>query len=178
MAAENEKPTFADFTRWLARTDQISVQAPADGSARHQQVLASARTARDESLRLGQQLIPAVASGTLEVLQLLAAADKSENARPPELTTPKGFRVTLAYDDGGTAVGPSIAVLVQCPAERIAELQGQTVFLWNSAERFELGQFDSDGKALGTLPAGLEITLSDFKMGRVKLEEPNPPTDG
>ena len=82
-----------------------------------------------------------------------------------------GVRIDVAH------VGEGARGVERIP-ERIAELQGQTVFLWNGAERFELGQFDSDGKALGTLPAGLEITLSDFKMGRVKLEEPNPPTDG
>jgi hypothetical protein len=39
---------------------------------------------------------------------------------------------------------------------------GRSVYLWYGSTRFELGQFDADGKALGTLPAGIEITLSDF----------------
>ncbi len=54
----------------------------------------------------------------------------------------------------------------------IAQVQGKTVYLWNGTARFELGQFDADGKALGTLPAGIEITLADFTNGRVQLEAP------
>jgi hypothetical protein len=52
---------------------------------------------------------------------------------------------------------------------------GQTAFLWNGSQRFELGQFDADGKAIGTLPAGIEITMSDFAAGHIKLEEPDAP---
>ena len=59
----------------------------------------------------------------------------------------------------------------------IDEVQGKTVYLRNGAARFELGQFDSDGKALGTLPAGIEITLSDFAKGLVKLEAPQTADD-
>ena len=86
--------------------------------------------------------------------------------------TAKGFRVTLAYDDGTAAEQPSICVLVQCPPDQVAQVQGQTAYLWSGSERFELGQFDADGKAIGTLPAGIQITLSDFTAGTVKLEAP------
>jgi hypothetical protein len=115
--------------------------------------------------------------GHLEVLQLLAAADKSDSSRLPELTTARGFRVTLAYEEGRDATEASICVLVRCPPELIDAVQGQSAFLWNGAERFELGQFDSEGKAIGTLPAGIEISLSDFAQGKVKLEEPPPGSD-
>ncbi len=90
--------------------------------------------------------------------------------------TARGFRVTLAYDEGTGGNGSSICVLVRAPSELIDEVQGQTAFLWNGTERFELGQFDSEGKAIGTLPAGIEISLSDFVTGRVKLEGPVPST--
>jgi hypothetical protein len=63
-------------------------------------------------------------------------------------------------------------VLVQCPPELIDTVQGETAYLWNGQQRFELGPFDSEGKAIGTLPAGIEISASDFALGNVKLEEP------
>lgn len=178
MPEPDDRPSFAQFTRWLARADGALMPAPQPGSARFEQALAAARHARQETLHLAGKSATSPRVGNLEVLELLAAADASDTSRPPELTTPKGFRVTLAYDDGGTSTQASIAVLVQCPPDRIAALQGRTVFLWSGEERFELGQFDADGKALGTLPAGLEITLSDFKMGRIKIEEPPPDAEG
>ncbi len=63
-------------------------------------------------------------------------------------------------------------MLVHCPAELIAALEGKTACLWYGAERFELGEFDGEGKAIGELPPGVEITASDFALGKVKLEEP------
>jgi hypothetical protein len=65
-------------------------------------------------------------------------------------------------------------VLVHCPVELISALEGRTAYLWYGEERFELGQFDAEGKAVGELPAGVEITASDFAQGKVKLEEPRP----
>jgi hypothetical protein len=94
------------------------------------------------------------------------------------LTTARGFRVTLAYDEGASQGASSICVLVRCPPELIEAVQGETAYLWNGTERFELGQFDSEGKAIGTLPAGIEISLTDFALGNVRLEEPSPPADG
>jgi hypothetical protein len=106
------------------------------------------------------------------VLFLLAAADKAESSQLPEITTPRGFRVMLAYDDADGAGPASIGVLVRCPMEMTAALEGKTVYLWYGAERFELGEFDGEGKAIGALPAGVEISASDFSQGKVKLEEP------
>jgi hypothetical protein len=59
----------------------------------------------------------------------------------------------------------------------IGQVQGQVAYLWNGTKRFELGQFDIDGKAIGTLPAGMQITLSDFATGNVKLEAPGSSSD-
>jgi hypothetical protein len=56
-------------------------------------------------------------------------------------------------------------------------MHGETAYLWNGSERFALGQFDADGKVLGTLPAGVGVSLGDFKQGRIKLEEPSSPLD-
>ncbi len=163
MTKTESPASFEAFTRWIASSANTRAVSPVPP----EKLVAAARAARDEMLR---------ALGTddprLEVLHLLAAATLDDGSRLPELTTAKGFRVTLAYDDGGAAQGPSICVLVQCPSDAIDRVQGQTAYLWNGTERFELGQFDIDGKAIGTLPAGIEVTLSDFAMGRVKLEEP------
>jgi hypothetical protein len=142
--------------------------APVRSSAT-EKLLPAARVARDHAVSVRSS---APGLGNFEDLLLLAAASTDETSRPPELMTAKGFRVTLAYDDGGSAKQPSICVLVQCPLELIQQVQGQSAYLWNGSERFELGQFDADGKAIGTLPAGIEITLSDFTTGNVKLEAP------
>jgi len=137
------------------------------------QLLAAARAARDETIRSLPHR-----PHRIESLQLLAAATLSDTAdRPPELMTARGFRVTLAYDEGDSPGTSCIAVLVQCPADMIAVVQSQTAYLWNGSERFALGQFDADGKAIGVLPAGVEISLTDFTEGKVKLEEPSAPSE-
>jgi len=172
MPANSPPPKFDAFAAWLARQQE----APAAGSAaaRREKLLAAARDARDQVLGRGPHR---ESVGHVEVLQLLAAAEKSATARPPELMTARGFRVALAYDESGEPPVTSLCVLVNCPPELIGKLQGETAWLWSGSERFELGQFDADGKVIGTLPAGIEITLSDLAQGRVKLEEPLPPGD-
>jgi len=170
MSSKSPPPEFSEFTRWLRYKVDV---APSDLPA-NPKMLDAARSARDEALGARKSGFPSFSAAAphVEVLQLLAAASTGESTRPPELTTAKGFRVTLAYDDGGSATNASICVLVQCPPDQIAQVQGQTAYIWNGSQRFELGQFDSDGKAIGTLPAGIEITLSDFATGNVKLEAP------
>ena len=64
-----------------------------------------------------------------------------------------GFRVALTYKDGEGTDGPSICILVQCPADLIGRVEGGAAYLWIGDDRFELGQFDADGKAIGLLPA-------------------------
>jgi hypothetical protein len=169
MSSKSPPPDFGEFTRWVRN----SVDAPVNFQA-NPQLLVAARAARDQAV---QARLSTSAPGNVEVLQLLAAASTDEASRPPELMTAKGFRVTLAYDDGGGASKPSICVLVQCPPDLVTQVQGQTAYLWNGSERFELGQFDADGKAIGTLPAGIEITLSDFATGNVRLEAPGASSD-
>jgi hypothetical protein len=172
MLKDSKVPSFEEFARWLAaRSPQ-----PTLDEARSERLRAAARAARDEFLAAQGAIAPAPDArahyGHFEVLQLLAAADKSESPRPADLTTARGFRVTLAFEEGGGGGVSSICVLVQCPPELIESVQGETAYLWNGAQRFELGQFDAEGKAVGTLPAGIEISPSDFAMGNVKLEEP------
>jgi hypothetical protein len=174
MSNEQKLPDFNEFSRWLA---QQSKQAAMHSQA--ESLLGAARTARDEFLQTQSSAASSTAKapvrhGRMEVLQLMAAADKSTSSRPPEMTTARGFRVTLAYEEGTGADSASICVLVRCPPELITALQGETAYLWNGSQRFELGQFDADGKAIGILPAGIEISLSDFALGKVKLEESPP----
>jgi len=171
MLKDNKVPSFEEFARWLAlRSTQLTLD-----EARYERLRAAARDARDEFLSAQRGIAPNPDArahyGHFEVLQLLAAADKSESPRPADLTTARGFRVTLAFEEGGGDVS-SICVLVQCPPKLIESVQGETAYLWNGAQRFELGQFDAEGKAVGILPAGIEISPSDFAMGNVKLEEP------
>ena len=167
MPDNSTPPKFDAFAAWLARRQEApSSEALA---ARREKLRAAARNARDETLGRNPH---AGLTGHIEVLQLLAAADKSGTARLPELMTARGFRVTLSYDESGEPPVSSLCVLVQCPVELIGKVQGESAWLWSGNERFELGQFDADGKAIGTLPAGIEITLTDFTLGKVKLEEP------
>ncbi len=168
MSERVPPPDFHAFTRWLAAT--ATTGSGSTNPVFYDRVLAAARIARDETLRSTPTALP-----QFEVLQLMAAASQEDNARPPELTTARGFRVTLAYDEGDAHEGASIAVLVQSPADLIGLVQGETAYLWNGTVRFALGQFDADGKAFGVLPAGVEISVTDFTQGKVKLEEPAPP---
>lgn len=161
MTAERYPPEFGEFVSWTALKETNVVLSADHDRERYQKALATARGARAEYM----------GSSSLETLQLLAASDGSLS-RPRELTTVKGFRVTLSYDDGGSLHASSICVLVRCPSELIQALIGQTVSLWTGSDRFELGQFDAEGKAIGTLPAGLDISFSDFASGKVRLEEP------
>jgi hypothetical protein len=178
MSNEQKLPDFNEFSRWLAQqSKRPGIRGQTDS------LLDAARAARDEFLQAQTSAASSTAKaparhGTLEVLQLMAAADKSESSRPPEMTTARGFRVTLAYEEGTGMQSASICVLVRCPPELVATVQGETAYLWNGSQRFELGQFDSDGKAIGILPAGIEISLSDFALGKVKLEEPPPDAQG
>jgi hypothetical protein len=170
MADPSSRPQFTAFTRWLAESQPIFTKQSINTAA-YERLLGAARSARDETMRS----MPRAAS-RFETLQLLAAATK-DSERPPELTTARGFRVTLAFEDGHPASASSIAVLVQCPIDMIASMQGEIAYLWNGSERFALGQFDADGKVLGTLPAGVGVSLGDFKQGRIKLEEPSSPLE-
>lgn len=172
-------PSFEEFARWLAR-GQVP-QSSAVSPLRYGALMSAAQRAREETLKAQAEARTVIAARPakprhFEVLQLIAAAS-DESARPPELTTARGFRVTLSYDDGTDATTSSICVLVRCPPDLADRLQGESAYLWNGSERFELGQFDAEGKAIGTLPAGIEISLSDFTQGRVKLEEPPPGED-
>lgn len=172
MSSDNSRPSFYQFTRWVAVKSiarGVSLEVP-------EAIREAARATRDDATTMVRTALASSAGSSVEVIRLLAAASTDDKSRPPELMTAKGFRVTLAYDEGTGGYGSSICVLVRAPSELIDEIQGQTAFLWNGAERFELGQFDSDGKAIGTLPAGIEISLSDFVTGRVKLEGPVPST--
>jgi hypothetical protein len=177
MTDNSLPPDFDLFTRWLA-----AQSGPRAGSNdRYRTLLDAARAARNE---FTSAALTANSSsprnerdqGTLEVLHLLAAASTDDAARPPELTTARGFRVTLAYDDGESPEQSSICVLVQSPPDMLPYVQNGVAYLWSGTERFELGQFDADGKAIGTLPAGVQISTSDFASGKIKLEEPGDPT--
>jgi hypothetical protein len=178
MPNERQPSDFRAFAQWVAKR-QSTLQAAPDLT---DPILIAARRARDEFARALQSVLPmqprnVAGSGTMEVLELLAAASTDPNAQLPEMLTPRGFRVTLAYDEGTAADRASICVLVRCPPEMIEYVQGKSVYLWSGTLRFELGQFDVDGKAIGTLPAGIEITLADFATGSVQLEAPSSSDD-
>jgi hypothetical protein len=178
MSDNSLPPDFNHFARWIAAQSRPR----AASTDRYSTLLSAARGARDEFLRTTSMANSTSAVGeersqsTLEVLYLLAAASTDNAARPPELTTARGFRVTLAYDEGETPEQSSICVLVQSPPDMLRYVQNATAYLWNGTQRFELGQFDIDGKAIGNLPAGVHISISDFASGKVKLEEPGYPT--
>src|SRR5580700_4854561 len=106
MSPKETRPDFAEFTRWLAARHNDRAVTSMDGemsAERYKKLSAAAIEARDEFLRAsaaGEAALSGRPVPHREVLQLLAAADKSGVDRPPELTTARGFRVTLAYEDG------------------------------------------------------------------------------
>jgi hypothetical protein len=106
----------------------------------------------------------------------MANFDRS-SLRSPEMMTANGFRVALVYDEGPAPGQATIGVLVRCPPELIGRVPGCTAYLWSGSQRFELGEFDSDGKAIGFLPAGVEVTFADFATEGAKLEAPRFPED-
>ncbi|HEY0801617.1 MAG TPA: hypothetical protein VGD54_12295 [Steroidobacteraceae bacterium] len=182
MPSDSTPPDFKAFARWVASRTSASQSSGESWDA----LLAASRAARDEVLRTTQ--LPAVGFAALaaerqniELLQVLAAATEDKTSLPPELSTAKGFRAALSRDTNmGVAQPPSdvarssIAVLVQAPLDRIAWVQDKTAFLWKGAERFELGQFDADGRAYGSLPVGVDVTLADFTGANIRLEEFGP----
>jgi hypothetical protein len=177
MPNERQPADFSAFVWWLAKRESTLPAAPELTNP----VLTAARRARDEFAHAIQSVRPpqprsVAGGGTMEVLELLAAAS-TDPSQPPEMLTPRGFRVTLAFDEGTASDRASICVLVRCPPEMIEYVQGKSAYLWSGTSRFELGQFDVDGKAIGTLPAGIEITLADFATGSVQLEAPSSSED-
>jgi hypothetical protein len=172
MSDDPSAPDLMIFARWLAAKAPERSIAECATRRPSASLVAAARRARDESRRLAEdvgtgheQLTP----GTGEVLQLLAAADASA-VLPPPLTTASGFRVTLANELGGQPGAATLCVLVRCPTGLIESIEGRIACLCRGAERFELGQFDSEGKAIGTLPAAVDLVLSDFSRGNIRLE--------
>lgn len=172
MRPEIAAPAFDALLQFLATKDRYQQRASMPSDA----LIAAARAAHNE-FRMPRRIdepthhVDPLAHGCVEILELLAASSQNA-ARPPELITARGFRVRLDFRESTDTEPSSICVLVQCPEKWVACVQGQTAYLWNGAARFELGEFDADGKALGTLPAGIEITLGDFATGRVTLETP------
>jgi hypothetical protein len=171
---ENDGPSFEEFLRFVAAKHR----ATPGGFAPSERVLAAARAARRELRTLSPGDPPACGGGTLdgscEVLEVLAASSR-DSASPTELITARGFRVSLDYREATDSEPSSICVLVRCPERWLGGVQGRMAFLWNGEVRCELGEFDSDGKAIGTLPAGVEVTLNDLTTGRVRLETPAGP---
>src|SRR5271156_695466 len=106
MSPNSAPPGFEEFARWVTS----KVNAAPKNSRAYEALLAAARFARDQSLGTGPSDLSSSAAGqdNVEVLLLLAAASTDDDARPPELMTAKGFRVTLAYDDASSAAGSSI----------------------------------------------------------------------
>jgi hypothetical protein len=168
MSHPTKPPSFDGFSRWLAaRLDRPEMRAE-----RHETLKDAARMARDEFVESRRPFAQKPATGRIEALYLLAAADKTDATLPPEITTTRGFRIALAFDADAAPGESSICVLVHCPVDLIGSFEGQLVHLWYGEDRFEIGQFDAEGKALGLLPPHIRIRPSDFAEGRVKLEEP------
>ncbi len=173
MANVPKLPNFDEFSRWLA----ARLNRPVVNLRRYDPVHTAGREARDEVVQArrtveSQSSESAQRPVSVEVIELLAAAD-SDASLPPEITTRRGFRLTLAYDVDAAADARSICVLVNCPTELTGAVESKTAYLWNGGERFEIGQFDAEGKALGMLPNGVEITAADFALGKVKLDAPD-----
>src|SRR5205807_922341 len=104
MPNDPRHPDFPQFSRWVARKLAAANPLTPDPATLH----AAAREARDEFRSTVREHRAHLAGarlkvGRLETLTLLAAADHGASTRPPEMTTARGFKVTLAYDEGPAA---------------------------------------------------------------------------
>ena len=116
MPLERPPASFREFVRWLAarqNADLTDREAP-------EGLLAAARQAREEWMAASRSSTVQTAGADadqaqIEVLRILAAASTDTNTRPPELMTPRGFRVTLVYEEEPNANRSSICVMVRCP---------------------------------------------------------------
>jgi hypothetical protein len=128
MPGSATRPDLQEFSRWLA----TKAGASATSTGTSQRLLRAARAARDEAICIataaGNLSQLALGHRSVEVLQLLAAATADDSARPPELTTARGFKVTLAYDDGATQDKASICALVVSPPELIKKCRVRPLF--------------------------------------------------
>lgn len=169
MTDPDPVPDFDQFSRWLkAKWDKPRAQAESYSS-----VYVAAQEARNAFVAGRNDVnaltaLPNDVAGSVEVVQLLAAAD-GDAVIPPELTTALGFRIHFSF--GGAADQDSLVyVLIYCPSDRVADLTGSSAHLWIANERFAMGQFDAEGKTLGALPAGVSVTAADFLNGTISLE--------
>jgi hypothetical protein len=163
-------PRVAAFARWIARRDRAGADRAAPAPV-PEAIIAAARAARAAQLALLDGGVAAVGSR----IEVLAASDTGPPGLPQALLTARGFRIALSYDEAEDGTGRSLCVLVQAPPEFAARVNGAEVFLRSGDRRFPIGHFDADGKALGTLPVGFEISPADLAAGRVLLEEPDVP---
>ena len=72
----------------------------------------------------------------------------------------------MAYEESADPPVSSICVLVRCPPELIASVQGETAYLWSGSERFELGRFHEACLAHGTLPVRYLTEVVAERLGR------------
>src|ERR1700753_1486309 len=74
MSSPTKPPSFNGFSRWLAaRLDRAEMSAE-----RYETLKGAARTARDEFVESRRPFAAKPATGRIEALYLLAAADKSD----------------------------------------------------------------------------------------------------
>jgi hypothetical protein len=91
------------------------------------------------------------------------------------MQTARGFRVQVSHEEDLLSGTASLCVLVQAPQRLVGKVTGARIYLWSGNERHEIGELDAEGKAIGVLPIGLQISGKDLLAGRVMLEEPDGP---
>lgn len=99
-----------------------------------------------------------------ERVLLMAAADDSTGVSAPRILTDQGFAITPFYRLGATAGEPPTAVVIECPKGQIENYRERTAYLELGGQLIEVGPFGEDGKAQGTLPAGVKFELESFKI--------------
>jgi hypothetical protein len=166
-------PEVAAFARWVAARFQVLPLRDLGGLPTLKLRSAADQARRDALAVLGQ--VAGMPARRLEPIETLAASSPDDKGLPAEMRTARGFRVLLSYEEEPMYGTASLCVLVQAPPQLAARIAGSRVYLWHGSDRHEIGELDADGKAMGVLPVGLQISPADLVAGRVMLEEPDTP---
>jgi hypothetical protein len=180
MTNRRRPESLEDFARWLVRTrqerdedarppDSEVLAAARDAWRQHQWLQRSQRDALAERLRAGAYT---------EEIELMAAADSDRDRWLPRLRTPNGFSISALYAANNAPGDRPVGLLVECPADLIDMFRGLKVQLSAGGRWIEIGEVDSDGKAIGDLPEGVDLRPPFvFRVGELgeDLAEPERP---
>ena len=171
-----KKPSTSleNFAHWLLSNRRRSAREI------DRRVLDSARQARDQYQKGFEEASTDLRSVSVvfERIELMAAADTTEDRLLPRMRTPRGFSISPIYRLGAAPGEAPAYLLIECPADLARLVEGETACFFVAGRRIELGQFDADGKVTGALPASIELKppfgFSVGELTEVPQHDPDP----